>query len=314
MNVSIKNNTIFLTDDFGMHQVGHVNEQSVLQTWLSKTTQDTIQKVTDTPIQIQDTLKECAHTPFPQIKHVIAICSGKGGVGKSTCTIQLAHQLQAAGARVAILDADIYGPSLGTFFPHHTIKPTEKSWPAVTHNGFQLMSMAYLVDKHQAMMWRGPMAGKALLQLAFQTQWQPCDFLLIDMPPGTGDIALTLAQKIPLNGAVVVTHPHVLSHDDVTRATYMLQQTSVPVLGLLTNGALLSCPHCHKDIHAFGQDKAQTEINDLGHFHWSQDAQDGRSDPAFSKICDRIMLAYQSLKPRNKRAIRIPIKQGDRQP
>ncbi len=308
MKIHVNNAQLYLNDTV----IGEIADHATVYSWLSAHTQEKIKQKINRHVHIADQLKECNHPPLPQIKHTIAICSGKGGVGKSTCAVQLAYQLQAAGAKVALLDADIYGPSIGTFFPHHTLKANEKSWPAVKKDGFQLMSMSYLVDDQQAMIWRGPMATKALLQLVYQTAWEPCDFLIIDMPPGTGDIQLTMSQKLPVNAAVVVTQPHVLAHSDVARAAYMLEQTNIPILGILTNGSQLSCPHCNKDIQPFGNNPGNSTLNSLGQFNWSILAQNGQPDPAFSHVSDQVMLAYQQLPNRRKHRIQIPITQGDK--
>jgi len=204
------------------------------------------------PIQthrVQGTLK-----PYPGIKNIIAVGSGKGGVGKSTVAVNLALALHAEGATVGLLDADIYGPSqaqlLGSYEPPEF---TEKKLNPVRRFGLQTMSIAYLIDQDKAMIWRGPMVSKALQQLLSDTDWQDLDYLIVDLPPGTGDIQLTLAQKIPVAGAVVVTTPQDLSLIDAKRAIAMFEKVSIPVLGIVENMSLHTCSQCGHQEAIFGE-------------------------------------------------------------
>ena len=193
---------------------------------------------------------------LPKVKNVVAVASGKGGVGKSTTTVNLALALSAEGARVGILDADIYGPSqpmmMGiTGRPESTDGQTME--PLENH-GVQVMSIGFLVDEDQAMIWRGPMATQALDQLLRQTNWTELDYLLVDMPPGTGDIALTLSQRVPLTGAVIVTTPQDIALIDAKKGISMFQKVGVPILGIVENMAVYCCPNCGHVEHIFGAD------------------------------------------------------------
>ncbi|WP_133138474.1 iron-sulfur cluster carrier protein ApbC [Legionella genomosp. 1] len=184
------------------------------------------------------------------VKNIIAVASGKGGVGKSTVTINLATALARAGARVGILDADIYGPSiplmLGSSSP---VKVENDHYLPVEVHGIQAMSIAYLTeDSDQALVWRGPMLAKALLQMLDITLWHELDYLFIDLPPGTGDIQLSLVQKIPLTGAVIVTTPQPVATLDAQKAIMMFEKTHIDVLGIIENMAWHNCSACgHQD-------------------------------------------------------------------
>ena len=193
--------------------------------------------------------------PLPGVKNVIAVASGKGGVGKSTVAANLALALQAEGAVVGILDADIYGPSqvlmLGL-----TGKPDSKDGkriePKMGH-GLQVMSIGLMVEQDTAMIWRGPMATQALTQMLSQTNWRDLDYLVIDLPPGTGDIQLTLCQKIPVSGAIIVTTPQDLALLDARKALRMFEKVKVPVLGVVENMATHVCSNCGQEEHIFGE-------------------------------------------------------------
>ena len=193
------------------------------------------------------------------VKNIIAVASGKGGVGKSTTAVNVALALLAEGARVGILDADIYGPSQ----PHLLgiqQKPESvdgKSFEPIVKYGLQSMSIGYLVDQETAMVWRGPMVTGALQQLINDTRWQDLDYLIVDLPPGTGDIQLTLAQKIPLSGSVVVTTPQDLALLDVRRAIGMFSKVNVPILGVIENMALHTCSACGHEEAIFGEAGAE---------------------------------------------------------
>lgn len=176
---------------------------------------------------------------LPGVKHVIAIASGKGGVGKSTVAANLAVALSQAGAKVGLLDTDIYGPSVPTLFgvkERPSITTQKKLIPIYKH-GVHLVSMGFLVDTDQAMVWRGPMVTSAVKQFMQEVEWGELDYLLLDLPPGTGDIQLTIVQTVPLTGAVIVSTPQVVALDDVRKGVAMFQKVNVPVLGVIENMA-----------------------------------------------------------------------------
>lgn len=201
-----------------------------------------------------------AQTQVPalaNVKNVIAVASGKGGVGKSTTAANLALALAREGARVGILDADIYGPSLGLMFGiADGTRPEvrEQKWlvPIEAH-GVQVMSMAFLSDENTPVAWRGPMVSGALLQLITQTAWDNLDYLVVDMPPGTGDIQLTLAQKVPVAGSVIVTTPQDLALLDARKGVEMFRKVHIPVLGVVENMAVHICSNCGHAEHLFGE-------------------------------------------------------------
>ncbi|UVJ43029.1 iron-sulfur cluster carrier protein ApbC [Pseudomonas sp. LS1212] len=191
------------------------------------------------------------------VKNIVAVASGKGGVGKSTTAANLALALAREGARVGILDADIYGPSQGVMFgiaEGTRPKVKEQKWfvPLEAH-GVEVMSMAFLTDDNTPMVWRGPMVSGALLQLITQTAWNDLDYLVIDMPPGTGDIQLTLAQKVPVAGAVIVTTPQDLALLDAKKGVEMFRKVNIPVLGVVENMAVHICSNCGHAEHLFGE-------------------------------------------------------------
>ena len=203
---------------------------------------------------------------LPKVKNIIAVASGKGGVGKSTTTVNLALALAAEGASVGILDADIYGPSQPMMMGLSG-KPESKdgqTMEPLTNHGVQMISIGLLVDEDQAMIWRGPMATQALDQLLRQTNWGDLDYLLVDMPPGTGDIALTLSQRVPLTGAVIVTTPQDIALIDAKKGLKMFEKVGVPVLGIVENMAVYCCPNCGHSEHIFGSGGGQRMATQYG--------------------------------------------------
>lgn len=194
-------------------------------------------------------------SPNPRIRNVIAVGSGKGGVGKSTTAVNLALALHAEGARVGLLDADVYGPSIPAMLglSGRPDSPDNKSIEPMRAFGVEAMSIGLLVDQDTPMIWRGPMATSALMQLFNDTLWGDLDYLLIDLPPGTGDIQLTLAQKIPVAGAVIVTTPQDIATLDARKALKMFEKVEVPVLGVIENMAVHTCSNCGHSEHLFGQ-------------------------------------------------------------
>lgn len=191
------------------------------------------------------------------VKNIIAVASGKGGVGKSTTTANLATALARMGARVGVLDADLYGPSQPTMFGVADGKPDQRDGklvPVVADSGVQVMSIGFLVDTDQAVVWRGPMLSQALQQLLFQSEWDDVDYLFIDLPPGTGDIQLTLSQKIPVTGSVVVTTPQDIALIDAKKAVDMFQKVNIPIFGVLENMSVHICSNCGHSEAIFGSD------------------------------------------------------------
>ena len=203
---------------------------------------------------------------LPKVKNVVAIASGKGGVGKSTTAANLALALAAEGASVGILDADIYGPSQPMMMGIDG-KPESadgKTMEPMQNYGVQVMSIGFLIDADNPMIWRGPMVTQALEQLLRQTNWGDLDYLIVDMPPGTGDIALTLSQRVPLTGAVIVTTPQDIALLDAKKGLKMFEKVSVPILGLVENMAVYVCPNCGHSEHIFGADGGKRMAAEYG--------------------------------------------------
>ena len=204
-------------------------------------------------------------SPIKGVKNIIAIASGKGGVGKSTVTVMLAKSLQNLGAKVAVLDADIYGPSIPRMLGDHGKpgSPDNKSFTPVNANGIQSMSLGYMIDEDSPAIWRGSMITKALMQMVEETRWHDVDYLLIDLPPGTGDIQLTMIQKIPVTATVIVTTPQDISMIDAQKALKMFEKVEIPVLGIIENMSLFHCPNCGHESHIFGQGAAEKMMQNL---------------------------------------------------
>lgn len=203
---------------------------------------------------------------LPGVKNVIAVASGKGGVGKSTTAVNLALALSAEGARVGMLDADIYGPSLPMMLgidgrpessDGQTMEPLEG-------HGLQANSIGFLIEQDNPMVWRGPMVTSALEQLLRQTNWHDLDYLIVDMPPGTGDIQLTLSQKVPVTGAVIVTTPQDIALLDAKKGLKMFEKVGIPILGIVENMAVYCCPSCGHVEHIFGEGGGEKMCEDYG--------------------------------------------------
>ncbi|GAB4351542.1 MAG: iron-sulfur cluster carrier protein ApbC [Gammaproteobacteria bacterium] len=194
-------------------------------------------------------------TPLPNVKNIIAVASGKGGVGKSTVSVNLALALKAEGAKVGILDADIYGPSQPRMLGikgQPSSKDGKSLEPMVSY-GVETMSIGFLIEEETPMIWRGPMVTQALEQLLNDTNWDDLDYLIIDLPPGTGDTQLTLAQKVPVSGAIIVTTPQDIALLDARKGLKMFEKVEVPVLGIVENMSIHICSKCGHEEHIFGE-------------------------------------------------------------
>ena len=213
-------------------------------------------------VSVNVTVKIASHSVqrgvqlLPNVKNIIAVASGKGGVGKSTTAVNLALALAAEGASVGLLDADIYGPSqpmmMGIEGRPESVDG--KNMEPMENYGIQVMSIGFLVAQDEAMIWRGPMATQALEQLLRQTNWRDLDYMIVDMPPGTGDIQLTLSQRVPMTGAVIVTTPQDIALLDAKKGIKMFEKVGVPILGIVENMAVHICSQCGHSEHIFGED------------------------------------------------------------
>lgn len=203
-------------------------------------------------------------TGVPGVRSIIAVASGKGGVGKSTVAVNLALALVALGHKVGLLDADIYGPSVPRLLDIREKPETDgKKLKPIERYGLKAMSIGFLVDQDTPMIWRGPMVMSALTQMLSDVAWAPLDILVVDMPPGTGDAQLTLAQRVPLAGAVIVSTPQDLALIDARKGLAMFRKTEVPVLGIIENMSLFICPTCGTEHHIFGHGGARATAAEL---------------------------------------------------
>jgi ATP-binding protein involved in chromosome partitioning len=218
------------------------------------------------------TMKITAHAAqrgvalMPTVKNIIAVASGKGGVGKSTTAVNLALALAAEGAKVGLLDADIYGPSQPMMMgiSGKPVSEDGQTMEPMQNYGVQVMSIGFMVAQDEAMIWRGPMATQALEQLLRQTNWKDLDYLIVDMPPGTGDIQLTLSQRVPLTGAVIVTTPQDIALLDAKKGIKMFEKVGVPILGIVENMAVHVCSNCGHTEHIFGADGGKNMAAEYG--------------------------------------------------
>jgi ATP-binding protein involved in chromosome partitioning len=203
---------------------------------------------------------------IPGVNNIVAVASGKGGVGKSTTAVNLALALAAEGARVGVLDADIYGPSQPMMLGISGRPESRdgKSLEPMTGHGLQASSIGFLIDLDTPMVWRGPMVTQALEQLLKETRWQNLDYLIVDMPPGTGDIQLTLAQKVPVTGAIIVTTPQDIALIDARKGLKMFEKVGIPILGIVENMSTHICSNCGHEEHIFGTGGAARMAKDYG--------------------------------------------------
>lgn len=227
---------------------------------LNAASNSTLAAITEVKIdfshQIQSHSVQGSNQPYPNIKNIIAVASGKGGVGKSTTSVNLALALQQEGAKVGILDADIYGPSIPTMLGVKDKPQTTdgESMEPIMAYGLQLMSVGFLIEPDEPMVWRGPLVSQTLIQLIKETRWQDLDYLIIDLPPGTGDTQLTLSQQIPVTGAVVVTTPQEVSLIDARKGLRMFEKVNIPILGIVENMSTHICSNCGHEEAIFGKD------------------------------------------------------------
>ena len=203
---------------------------------------------------------------IPGVKNIVAVASGKGGVGKSTVAVNLALGLAAEGAMVGMLDADIYGPSQPTMLGIHGRPESKdgKSLEPMEGHGIQAMSIGFLIDVETPMVWRGPMVTQALEQLLNETMWRDIDYLVVDLPPGTGDIQLTLAQRVPVTGAIIVTTPQDIALMDARKGFKMFEKVNIPILGIVENMSLHICSKCGHEEHLFGEGGGARMSKDYG--------------------------------------------------
>lgn len=262
------------------------------------------------------------------VKNIIAVASGKGGVGKSTTAVNLAVSLAQTGAKVGLLDADIYGPSIPRMMGLADRQPevTDRVFHPLENYGVKTISIGYLVKDDQAMIWRGPMVTGAMMQLLNDTAWGELDYLVVDMPPGTGDIHLTLVQNVPLTAAVVVTTPQDIALLDCKRGIAMFDKVHVPTLGIVENMSAFICPHCGETTHIFstaGPDKLAQENNveilakmplDLSIREMSDAGTpiaaalpDSKEAGLYRQLAEKVIEKVTTL---NKRKITIPVIQG----
>lgn len=258
-DIAIDGQTVKLTVELGYPAL---SQHSRIQEQLANALK-TIEGVRDAQIEITSHIikhqVQKTVSTLPQIKNTIVVASGKGGVGKSTTAVNLALALAAEGAQVGILDADIYGPSQAMMMGISDRPRSEdgQSMEPLVNHGVQVMSIGLLVDPEEAIIWRGPMAVQALDQMLKQTNWKDLDYLIIDMPPGTGDIALSLAQTIPTTGGIIVTTPQDIALLDAQRGLKMFEQVGIPVLGVIENMSVHICSNCGHVEHIFGKEGAQ---------------------------------------------------------
>lgn len=254
-NININKDSIDIDLEFNFHDQENLEK---IKNEINKFLKEQYSKTSNIKIltKIKNHKVQSNLSPMKGIKNIIAIASGKGGVGKSSVSVNLAIALSKLGSKVGILDADIYGPSQPTMLGVNK-KPDSldgKSMEPINIDGIQVMSIGFLVDQETPMIWRGPMVTGTLEQLLKETNWSELDYLIIDLPPGTGDIQLTLAQKIPLTGAIIVSTPQDIALLDAKRGLKMFEKVKVPILGIIENMSTHICSNCGHEEHIFGED------------------------------------------------------------
>jgi len=265
-NIDVQGDPVRIRIDLGYPAAGYREQLAQVLTGLIAGIDSTARVQVDVTSTITTHSVQKGIKPLAGVKNTIAVASGKGGVGKSTTAVNLALALAAEGAKVGILDADIYGPSQPRMLGSNA-RPESKDGrsmePIVSH-GLQSMSIGYLIDEESPMIWRGPMVTQALEQLLRDTNWHDLDYLVIDLPPGTGDTQLTLAQKIPVTGAVIVTTPQDIALLDARKGLKMFQKVEVPVLGIVENMSTYICSKCGHEEHIFGEGGGQRMAEQYG--------------------------------------------------
>jgi len=255
-NLSIRGSNVAFDVELGYPAQSQTEEFRAALTAAAKTVAGVEQVAVNVTMKIVPHAVQRGVQLLPGVKNIIAVASGKGGVGKSTTAANLALALAAEGARVGLLDADIYGPSQPMMMGIEGRPESEdgKTMEPMENYGVQVMSIGFLVAQDEAMIWRGPMATQALEQLLRQTNWKDLDYLVVDMPPGTGDIQLTLSQRVPMTGAVIVTTPQDIALLDARKGIKMFEKVGVPILGIVENMAVHVCSNCGHVEHIFGAD------------------------------------------------------------
>ena len=253
-NISIDNGNVTVDVDLGFPAEGYKAKLVEALTKKIKSIAGVENVVVNVNFSVTAHKVQQGVAPIKNVKNVIAVASGKGGVGKSTTSVNLALAIAAEGAKVGIMDADIYGPSQPRMLGI-TGQPDSKdgrSMEPMENHGVQAMSIGFLIDEETPMIWRGPMVTQALEQMINDTNWSDLDYLIIDLPPGTGDIQLTLSQKIPVSGAVIVTTPQDIALLDARKGLKMFEKVNVPVLGIIENMSIHICSKCGHEEHIFG--------------------------------------------------------------
>ncbi len=263
-NIAVDGDKVTIDVMYGFPIKGYINELSEKLTELVKAVDGVANVTINVSHKVASHAVQKGVNMIPGVKNIIAVASGKGGVGKSTTSVNIALALAAEGATVGILDADIYGPSQPRMLgiSGQPESADGKSLEPMTNYGIQSMSIGYLIDEETPMIWRGPMVTQALEQLLKDTKWNDIDYLIIDLPPGTGDIQLTLAQKVPVTGAVIVTTPQDIALLDARKGLKMFEKVEVPVLGVIENMSIHICSECGHAEHIFGSGGGERMADD----------------------------------------------------